>query len=61
MQTDIDDLMHLRLNEPIVELLAKIEPQLFGKLIISERGKKVLNVKLTKALCGTLQAALLFC
>ena len=60
MQADIDDLVHLRLDGPIVELLAQIEPQLYRKFIIAERGKKVLYVKLRKALYGTIQAAFLF-
>ena len=60
MQADIYDLVHLRLDGLIVELLAQIEPQLYRKCIITERGKKVLYVKLRKAFYGTIQATFQF-
>jgi hypothetical protein len=40
--------------------LTRVNPELYGKYTVMERGKPVLYVQLMKALYGTLQAALLF-
>ena len=62
MQTDIDEVIHVRLEGPLATLLAKVNPQLYNKYLESDRkGKPVMYVKLKKALYGTLQAAMLFC
>ena len=50
----------LKLEGKIAELLAKIDPKAYENFIHMENGKKVMYVKLCKALYGTLQAALLF-
>jgi hypothetical protein len=60
MQTDIDELIHVKLEGPLVSLLAKVDPNLYEKYVATERGRPVLYVKLMKALYGTLQAAMLF-
>jgi hypothetical protein len=60
MQTDIDELIHVRLEGPMALLLAKVNPCLYTKYLARERGQDVMYVKLKKALYGTLQAALLF-
>ncbi len=60
MHADMDEMIHLKLEGPLAELLTKVEPKRYSKFIGMERGKKVLYVQLTKALYGTLQAALLF-
>jgi hypothetical protein len=61
MQTDIDEVIHVRLEGPLATLLAKVNPQLYNKYLEQDRkGKPVMYVKLKKALYGTLQAAMLF-
>ena len=61
MQTNIDEVIHVRLEGPLATLLAKVNPQLYNKYLESDRkGKPVMYVKLKKALYGTLQAAMLF-
>jgi Reverse transcriptase (RNA-dependent DNA polymerase) len=59
-QTDMDELVHVRLVGPMVELLERVNPKLYRKHIVMEKGKRVLYAKLKKALYGTLRAALLF-
>ena len=59
MQTDIDELVHLKLEGEIAELLVKVDPS-YGEFMTKERGKLVIYTELNKALYGTLQAALLF-
>ena len=50
----------MKLEGKIIDLLAMLDPKLYPKFIIDEGGKQVLYVKLKKALCGTLQAVMLF-
>ena len=60
MQADMDELVHMRLEGTMAELLVKLDPAMYRKYIILENGKKVLYVELKKALYGTIRAALLF-
>jgi hypothetical protein len=60
MHADIDELIHLRLEGPMAELLTRVDPEKYRKYVVEENGKQVLYVELQKALYGTLQAALLF-
>ena len=60
MQADIDEVIHIRLEGPLAKLLVKVNENLCTKCVAQEKGKPVIYVKLLKALCGTLQAALLF-
>jgi hypothetical protein len=60
LQTDVDELIHLQLEGPLFTLLTKVDPILYKKYIVNEKGKPVLYVILLKALYGTLQAAMLF-
>jgi hypothetical protein len=60
MQADIDEVLHVRFKGPLAQLLTKVDPNLYGKFMTKEGGKDVMYVKLTKALYGTLQAAMLF-
>jgi Reverse transcriptase (RNA-dependent DNA polymerase) len=61
MQADMDELVHMKLEGTMAELLVKINPKMYRKyLIINKKGKPVLYVELLKALYGTLKAALLF-
>ena len=59
MQADIDEIIHLRLDGPILAALLRIEPS-YAAFVTYERNKPVLYTELDKALYGTLQAALLF-
>jgi hypothetical protein len=60
MQADIDEVIHIRLEGPLATLLTKVDPELYTKFLCKEGKKDTMYVQLTKALYGTLQAALLF-
>ena len=61
MQVDIDELIHVQLEGPMVELLTSIDPaKKYCMYMSKENGKQVLYIKLQKALYGTLQATILF-
>ena len=59
MHADIDEVIHLRLEGEIAELLLKVDPS-YSRYVTKENGKTVIFTELSKALYGTLQAALLF-
>jgi Reverse transcriptase (RNA-dependent DNA polymerase) len=59
MQTDIDELIHVKLEDEIVDVLLMVDSE-YAEFVTYENGKKVLYVELQKALYGTLQASLLF-
>jgi hypothetical protein len=61
MQADMDELVHMKLEGTMAELLVlRLDPKLYRKYVQTERGKTVLYVELKKALYGTLRAAVLF-
>jgi hypothetical protein len=61
MQTDVDEVTHVRLEGPLASLLAKVDPNLHEKYLQHDKiGKPIMCVKLKKAPHGTLQAAMLF-
>ena len=60
MHVDIDELIHMRLEGPMAELLTRVDPDKYRTYMAYENGKQALYVELQKALYGTLQAALLF-
>jgi hypothetical protein len=60
MQAVMDELVHMRLDGKMAELLIRIDPELYQKYVVYENGKPVLYVVLKKALYKTLRAALLF-
>jgi hypothetical protein len=60
MQADMNDMVHMRLEGKMAELLVRCDPKLYRKYVRIEGGKTVLYVELRKALYGTLKAALLF-
>jgi hypothetical protein len=60
MQADIDEVLHMRLKGPLAQLLTKVDPELYTKFLSKENGKNVMNVRLAKALYGTLQVAMRF-
>jgi len=56
-----DDIVHIRLSGPMALLLARVNPTKCDKYLTTDKkGKAVMYVRLKKALCGTLQASLLF-
>ena len=59
MHSDIDEQVHLKLEGEIAELLVKVDPT-YADFVSKEKGKTVIYTELSKALYGTLQAALLF-
>jgi hypothetical protein len=50
----------MKLEGMMAEVIMKIDPKKYKKFVVQEGGHDVIYVKLTKALYGTLQAALLF-
>jgi hypothetical protein len=60
MQADIDEVVHVKFEGEMAEMLVRLDPKLYRKYVRDERGKPVLYVELLKALYGTLRAALLF-
>ena len=59
MHANMDEDLHLKLEGPLAELLTKVH-RVYSDYLVDERGKKVIYLKLTKALYGTVQAAMLF-
>jgi Reverse transcriptase (RNA-dependent DNA polymerase) len=59
MQADMDDVVHMRLTDVMVQLLVEIDSS-YAKFTCVEKGKQILYVQLAKALYGTLKAAMLF-
>ena len=63
LQTDMpnDEVVHVRLDGAMAELLAKLDPEKYNPCITTDRsGKKKLYARANKAIYGTLRAALLF-
>jgi hypothetical protein len=60
MQADMEDLVHMKLEGKMAELLVKLDAKLYRKYVQTHNGKEVLYLELKKALYGTLKAALLF-
>ena len=60
MQVDIDEVVHVRFEGAMVDMLVSVAPSLYTQYTKLEHGKKVLYVQLDKALYGTLSAAILF-
>ena len=59
MQSEMDELIHMKLEGEIALLLIRLDPS-FQQFLTYQRGKPVIYTELNKALYGTLQAALLF-
>jgi hypothetical protein len=61
MQTNLNKMVHMRLDGAMAELLVKIDPKLYRKYLVQAGKKKVIyTIELQKALYGTLDASLLF-
>jgi hypothetical protein len=59
MQADMDEMIHIKLEGTMVNLLLNVAPH-FVQYVTTEKGRKVLYMLLAKALYGTNHAALLF-
>ena len=57
MQADMDELVHMRLEGTMAELLVKLDPKLYRKYVQTVNGQQVLYVELKKALYGTMRGA----
>jgi hypothetical protein len=60
MQTNMDQTVYMQIDGMMADLLVKINPSLYTKYTLKERGKTVIYVRLKKALYGTITALLLF-
>ncbi len=59
MQADIDEVVHVKFEGEIAEMLVKLDPKLRRKHVKDENAKTVLCVELLKDPHGTLKAAAL--
>ena len=50
MHSDMDELIHIRMEGKMAELLARVDPRKYRKFIAHENGRPVIYVELTKAL-----------
>ena len=60
MQADMDEVVHVRFDGPLAQLLTRVDPHTYTKFLENHNGKEVMYVRLRKALYGTLQGAMLF-
>jgi hypothetical protein len=60
MQVGMDDLVYMKIEGTMAEMLCKIDPARYEHCCTEERGRKNVYLQLKKALYGTLKAALLF-
>eukprot|EP00957_Ditylum_brightwellii_P104842 7991132-Ditylum_brightwellii.AAC.1 len=60
MQADMDELVNMKIEGSMEELLVKIKLALYQKHLMAENRKLVLYVHLKKILYGTMRVALLF-
>jgi hypothetical protein len=59
MQTNMDELIHVKLEGELADLLIRVDPS-YACFLTYEGSKKVIYAELTKALYGTVQAWYLF-
>ena len=59
MQAEMDEVVHVKLDGELAELLVKVDPS-YAQVMVKEGNKHVIYAKLDKALYGTLQAVFLF-
>ena len=60
MQANMDKEVHMKLEGKMINILHKIDLELYKRYTCIKKGKKTLYVRLRKALYGTVQAAMLF-
>ncbi len=54
------DYVVMQMNGTLAKLMAKTDPKLYRKYLVDKKGKKVLYLRLQKALYGMMKSALLF-
>ena len=59
LQTDMDELLILKIQGAIAKLLVEMDPRRWKKHLKYERGRPVIYVKCKKAIYGTINAAIL--
>ena len=59
MHANIDELIHIKLDGELVDLLVRLDPT-YKEFVTIKNGKHIIYNKLNKALYGTMQASLLF-
>jgi hypothetical protein len=60
MQSEMEGNVLMKLQGVMAEVIMKLDTKKYEKYVVQENGQDTIYVKLTKALYGTLQAALLF-
>jgi hypothetical protein len=55
-----DERIIMKITGVLVDLLIELSPEVYGKYVVYENGKKVIYVQVIKALYGMLKAALLW-
>ncbi len=50
----------MQMNGTLAKLMVKTDLKLYGKFLVDKKGKKVLYLRLQKALYGKMKSALLF-
>ena len=60
MQADMDEIVNMKIEGKVAQLMTKIDPKKYEKYTVTEKGKPVIYVRLLKALCETPKATLLF-
>ena len=60
MQADMDELVHVKFEGIMTDMIVKIDPELYIRYAVMEQGQLVIYAPLFKALYGTLCAYLLF-
>jgi hypothetical protein len=60
MQEDIDEEVYIRMSGPLAKILIKVDPTVYQEHVVMEGVVPVIYARLSKALYGTLKAALLF-
>ena len=58
LQTEMDEVIHLKVPGPLALLLVKHDPSTWKKHLRKENGKPVIYVLYNKAIYGTLNAAI---
>ena len=55
-----DEWVIMKITGVLVDMLVQLNPELYGKYVVYKKGRKVLYVRVLKAIYGMLKAALLW-
>ena len=61
MQADMERLVHAKFEGIMLEMLVKIDPELYSRYEVMDQGQLVVYTDPSNPLYGTLRASLLFC